>query len=169
MNETTMTREDFSVRCRRVLSMARTMFANGPDWVTFFREILGITGKARQYFSADGEFVQFERTSEFQEIQEMLNTLHSRRIPGSHAVQEPTRVITVRLPESVHEALKQEASDHHTSMNKLCISKLLQVLNDDVANDKGPANTGSGNRMGMYPATPSPAPSFRSTFGAAQT
>ncbi len=42
--------------------------------------------------------------------------------------QEPTRVITVRLPKSLHEALRVEAHEHRTSMNKLCISKLLQII-----------------------------------------
>ena len=41
---------------------------------------------------------------------------------------EPTRVITVRLPKSLHEALRVEAHEHRTSMNKLCISKLLQFI-----------------------------------------
>ena len=50
-----------------------------------------------------------------------------------------TRVITVRLPESLHEALKAEAVDHKTSMNKLCISKLLQALIDEEENARQPA------------------------------
>jgi hypothetical protein len=41
-------------------------------------------------------------------------------------------VITVRLPKSLHEALRHEAHNHKTSMNKLCISKLLQVIADDL-------------------------------------
>lgn len=41
---------------------------------------------------------------------------------------EATAVITVRLPVSVHAALKSEAHRHETSLNKLCISKLLQPL-----------------------------------------
>jgi hypothetical protein len=32
----------------------------------------------------------------------------------------------------MHEALKDEARQHHTSMNKLCISKLLQVVDDEL-------------------------------------
>ena len=47
--------------------------------------------------------------------------------------QEPTRVITVRLPKSLHEALQAQAHLHQTSMNKLCISKLLQVIDDEFA------------------------------------
>ena len=45
---------------------------------------------------------------------------------------EPTRVITVRLPKSMHEYLRTEAHDLRTSMNKLCISKLLQVIEQDL-------------------------------------
>ena len=41
---------------------------------------------------------------------------------------EPTRVITVRLPKSLHEALRAEAHTRQTSMNQLCISKLLQII-----------------------------------------
>jgi len=36
------------------------------------------------------------------------------------------------LPKSMHEALKDEAKQHGTSMNKLCISKLLQVVDDEL-------------------------------------
>ena len=45
---------------------------------------------------------------------------------------EPTRVITVRLPKSLHEALRAEAHERRTSMNKLCISKLLQVVDEQL-------------------------------------
>ncbi|MGE3244133.1 MAG: hypothetical protein AB7I57_23920, partial [Pirellulales bacterium] len=41
-------------------------------------------------------------------------------------------VITVRLPKSMHEYLRTEAHDLRTSMNKLCISKLLQVIEQDL-------------------------------------
>jgi hypothetical protein len=37
-------------------------------------------------------------------------------------------MITVRLPKSLHEALQAEAHVHRVSMNRLCITKLLQVV-----------------------------------------
>ena len=40
-------------------------------------------------------------------------------------------MITVRLPKSLHEALRDEAHEHRTSMNKLCISKLLQFIDSE--------------------------------------
>ena len=48
--------------------------------------------------------------------------------PAALETAEPTRVITVRLPKSLHESLRDEAYEHRTSMNKLCISKLLQFI-----------------------------------------
>ena len=57
----------------------------------------------------------------------MLTRLRKQRPPAKEEA-EPTKVITVRLPKSLHEALSVEAHEHHTSMNKLCISKLLQFI-----------------------------------------
>ena len=130
MNETIIqSQEGFSTRCQKVLQVARELFQGKPDWVTFFRETLGVSGAARNVFPRQQDYVAFEKSREYAEIQNMVLALRNRKIPGSSG-NEPTRVITVRLPESLHEALKAEASDHNTSMNKLCISKLLQVLVD---------------------------------------
>ncbi len=133
MNETinpTMTNEAFVSRCQKVLQVARQLYQGKPDWVTFFRETLGVNGAARSVFPDQDEYVRFEQSSEFAEIQKLVANLRTRRIAQGGSKHEPTRVITVRLPESLHEALKAEANDHNTSMNKLCISKLLQVLVD---------------------------------------
>ena len=108
------------------------------------------------------------------EIQKMVASLRTRKAGGSK--NEATRVITVRLPESLHEALKAEASDHNTSMNKLCISKLLQVL---VENEKAaknppvprpsalPANPvpkPTPSPLATQPTPTTPSPNFRSTY-----
>jgi hypothetical protein len=63
----------------------------------------------------------------------MLAKLREKDADGSALSKEPTRVITVRLPQSLHESLKEEARDRRTSMNRLCISKLLQALDEALA------------------------------------
>jgi len=110
-----------------VLQAARDLFAKDPDWVSFFREILGLTGVIRRNYSTQEALQEFERTEAYAEVQQMLTKLRER---GTEAgpPQEPTRVITVRLPRSLHEMLRAEAHEHRTSMNKLCISKLLQFI-----------------------------------------
>ena len=123
----TVTQEDFATRCQKVRQFAHNLYQRGPDWVTFFREVLGVSGAARKVFATQDDFVAFEKSDEYGAIQQMVNGLRLRK-GGAGAQYEPTRVITDRLPESLHEALKAQANDHNTSMNKLCISKLLQVL-----------------------------------------
>lgn len=168
MNDLMVQQEDFAGRCQKVLQVARQLYQGNPDWVTFFREVLGVAGAARSVFPGQAEFVAFEKSPEFNEIQKMVAGLRGRKIPGNNS-NEPTRVITVRLPESLHEALKAEASDHNTSMNKLCISKLLQVL---VENERAAAAAAPAIKRAIAtPPQPKPAPtintapaSFRSTY-----
>jgi predicted HicB family RNase H-like nuclease len=152
--------EDFASRCQKVLAVAKQLHQGNPDWVTFFREVLGVDGAARSVFQSQQEFIAFEKSNEFSDIQSLVNNLRNRKVSPS-AINEPTRVITVRLPESLHEALKAEASDHNTSMNKLCISKLLQVL---AENPKLVATVRS-SMPASNPNIPSTsAPNFRSTY-----
>ena len=118
---------------RRVTAqrIANEMFHQQPDWIAFFREVLGVDGLLRKLFTSPEELAAFEKTEEYNEIQLMLAKLRERS--GSAADgREPTRVITVRLPKSLHESLRAEAHDRKTSMNQLCISKLLQVIDAEL-------------------------------------
>ncbi len=141
VNDVMIQSEGFAGRCQKVLQVAKQLYLEKPDWVTFFRETLGVKGAARSVFPTQSEYVQFEQSNEFSEIQNMVAGLRTRKVSSNK--NEPTRVITVRLPESLHEALKAEASDHNTSMNKLCISKLLQVL---IENEKAAQAQNAANR-----------------------
>jgi len=111
--------------------IANEMFHQQPDWITFFREVLGVDGLLRKLFSTPEELATFEKTPEYAEIQLLLARLRERTGAAADG-KEPTRVITVRLPKSLHEALKTEAHDRKTSMNQLCISKLLQVIDAEL-------------------------------------
>ncbi|MAR11946.1 MAG: hypothetical protein CL681_18520 [Blastopirellula sp.] len=111
--------------------LANQIFRQDPDWVTFFREVLGVDGVVRRLFPSAEQRAAFERTNEYNEIQQMLAKLRDRN-QTKFEDKEPTRVITVRLPKSLHESLRAEAHTKQTSMNKLCISKLLQVIDDEL-------------------------------------
>ncbi len=115
-----------------VFRVADEIYRQRPSWVTFFREVLGVDGIVRQVYQTPEAIAQFEQTADFQQIQQMLAKLRENDADLPGGPREPTRVITVRLPKSLHEALKTEAHDRHTSMNKLCISKLLQVIDEDL-------------------------------------
>ena len=118
-------------RRREVYRLAGELYRQNPDWVTFFREVLGVEGTARRIFATSEDFMEFEQTPEYVEIQQMVAKLRDNNRPHPQT-SEPTRVITVRLPKSLHESLRAEAHERRTSMNKLCISKLLQVIDGQL-------------------------------------
>lgn len=141
---------------------AYELFSQGADWVTFFREILGVGGIVRRMYPSRESLREFERTETYNEIQQMLARLREREMrertakpkkqetpvqpdevesyeeEGAEASQEQVRVITVRLPESLHDVLKEEAHEHRTSINKLCISKLLQFIDKELVPEEIP-------------------------------
>lgn len=112
--------------------IAAELFRQGPDWVTFFREVLGIDGVVRRLFPTTEEMLAFEQCTQYAEIQQLMSQLRDSNSTQSDDKKEPTRVITVRLPKSLHESLRVEAHSRHTSMNQLCISKLLQVISEGL-------------------------------------
>ncbi len=112
------------------LRVARQLFEQSPDWVIFLREILGLRGVVRQLFPSQEDLAAFERSPEHAEIQHMLAVLRSR-VNGQSPARERTRVITVRIPESLHSMLTHEARERSTSVNKLCITKLLQMIDEE--------------------------------------
>lgn len=112
---------------QEVFQVAQELYRQNPDWVTFFRVVLGLDGVVRQAFPTQGEMDSFTTTDEYTRLQQMLADLR-RKTKAVPTDEEPTTVITVRLPKSLHDTLKTEAHEHRTSMNKLCIAKLLQAL-----------------------------------------
>ena len=117
-------------RTAEVKRVAEDCFSQSPDWVTFYREILGLHGVVRHTFPTREAFAAFEQSDEYKQILQMLALLR-RKGPVAQDEAEPTRVITVRLPKSLHDALRIEAFDLRTSLNKLCISKLLQFIDEE--------------------------------------
>ena len=120
---------------QEVYRVAQELYNQSPDWVTFFREVLGMEGVVRKVYRVPEEVAAFEQTEVYQRIQGMLKKLREKG-DGAPPPQEPSTVITVRLPKALHDALKVEAHDRRTSMNKLCIAKLLQVLEQQQAEEQ---------------------------------
>lgn len=117
-------------KAQRAYRMALDLYRQKPGWVTFFREILGVDGAVNRLFNSRESLLAFEATKENAAIQQMLTQL--RETDGTlEEGREPTKVITVRLPRSLHESLRAEAHSRNTSMNKLCITKLLNVLAEE--------------------------------------
>ncbi len=122
---------DFEQRCQKVLEQANALIQSAPDWVTFYQEVLGVKGVVRRSFPSKEQLAAFKKTEAYDKIQWMLCQLRIRS-NYAHLRKESTKVITVRLPKTLHAALLTEAREKATSVNKLCISKLLQFIDEDL-------------------------------------
>lgn len=123
-----------------VLEVAERLYAMKPEWVVFFREVLGVDGLVRRAFRTPDALVRFECSPEYGRIREMLDNLRTqqRDLPSERETQ---RVVTVRMPKSLHESLKAEAEEMKVSVNTLCITKLIKILDEAGRRDMNPDTT----------------------------
>jgi hypothetical protein len=109
---------------RNLYESARDLNAQKLEWIRFFSEVLGPEGMVRRTLKTDEEVAAFRESPAYSAIQQMVAVLRSQE--GEINSKEPLKVITVRVPKSLHESLRHEAHRRRTSMNQLCILKLLQ-------------------------------------------
>jgi predicted HicB family RNase H-like nuclease len=125
-----------------VLHVAERLYGMNPEWVVFFREVLGVDGIVRRTFRDPDALSRFECSPHYARIREMLDALRVRQ-QERPADRETQRVVTVRMPRSLHETLKAEADQMRVSINTLCISKLMKLLDDQAQRDlAGPRGAG---------------------------
>src|SRR5665647_799789 len=79
-------------RQTEVKRTAEQLFAQGPDWVTFYREVLGLRGIVRHTFSSRETLAAFEQTPAYAEILQLLTQLRQQG-PVPLDTEEPTRMI----------------------------------------------------------------------------
>jgi len=137
-------------KARAVMAVAETVVKSRPTWVVFFREILDTGGVVRQMFGTPESLAQFEKSAEYGLLQKMLAELRAADDDLNRRAREGQRVITVRMPRNLHESLRAEAHDRRTSINKLCIAKLLQTIDAKLV----PADPGVARRA-LAPSEPS--------------
>ncbi len=135
--QSSLTPEAVQQRCAEALRLAIEAFPKSSSWVDFFRDVLGVDGVARRLFTSAEQMHLWEASPEFSQVLEMMTALRAQETSKCESA-EPQRMITVRIPMSLHESLKKESEDHHTSINKLCISKLLVGIdNKYIPTEKG--------------------------------
>jgi hypothetical protein len=134
-----------------MLKIAEELYQKNPDWVTYYREILGVDGIVHQTFVTRKQLEDFEQSDAYREIHYLLTKLREKKavkkdkkadkgasngtLVGGSAEEEDgedIQVITVRIPRSIHETLTEEAYQCRTSVNQLCISKLIQFIDSEM-------------------------------------
>lgn len=116
-----------AARAAEVLRLQVEAFAQTDNWVVMYRELLGVDGVVRKLYKTADEIRVWESSREFDEVHAMLAVMRSQD-NGKGDTIEIQRMITVRLPTSMHETLKKESDESGLSINKLCITKLLQKM-----------------------------------------
>jgi predicted HicB family RNase H-like nuclease len=114
---------------RTLVGLAEGLLTQRPTWAEFHREIFGIDGAIRRLFPTAKDLVAFKQTATYVELLAMLSLLRSKD-ESEYGPGEPQRVITLRIPKTLHESLRADAHDGRTSMNQLCIARLLGLTND---------------------------------------
>lgn len=127
---------DIKTKAKKVLNVAQEFFTREPDWVTFFREVVGMNGIVQTAFPDPESLAAFKLTDEYAAIEQMLTRL--REQVDRFRPKESVRVITIRLPQSLHDSLTAEAKKHDTSVNKLCLSKLMQLIDKELVPNSKP-------------------------------
>lgn len=143
----------FAERCNQAFSSANDLFGHAPTWICFFREVLAVDGLTHKLFPTPEEYAEFMTSSHYDQLQQMLTALRSRDLPESDP-NDPQRMITVRLPKSLHESLCAEAASLNISINKLCISRLLQVLDQKMVPETVSRPRGRKPRTRQNASTP---------------
>ncbi|MGA2034585.1 MAG: hypothetical protein ABSG68_20250 [Thermoguttaceae bacterium] len=118
---------------KKIQKAVRDLFRSRPDWATFYREILGSGGIVRRLYPTMEALREFEETEEYRKIQRILRRLRKRAVGDQ--TQEQMQVITIRIPQTMRDVIVAEAHEHQTSMNKLCVSKLLQYIDHEFVPD----------------------------------
>jgi predicted HicB family RNase H-like nuclease len=129
-----------------VVSLAAELFGVAPTWTAFYREVLGSEGFLRTAISEASEISEFECCDHHSKLLEMLTALRSRDLPENDP-HEAQRMITVRIPKSLHDTICDEANRLEISVNKLCISRLLQRV------DRSMIPNSNQKRRGRKPGT----------------
>ncbi len=139
----------YEQRGAEALRIAQEAFSKTGSWVVFYREIMGVEGVVRKLFPSTEEMRRFETSKEFGELQEMVAAVRSQDSSKGDAA-EPERMITIRLPKSLHDTLRCESDEMNLSINKLCISKLLQRISPRFVPEQ------QGRRRGRRPGPQGP-------------
>jgi predicted HicB family RNase H-like nuclease len=119
--------ESITERCKLLVESVAEFFGPAPTWTAFFRESLGRNGLARTLFPTEAEYQMFCESPEYSQVLEMLTALRAKNLPENDPT-ESQKMITIRIPSSLHDVICDEANAMQVSVNTLCISRMFQPL-----------------------------------------
>ncbi|MEO1615292.1 MAG: hypothetical protein AAFV88_05550 [Planctomycetota bacterium] len=128
-----------------LIQRATDIEAVASNWVEFYREVFGRNGLIDTVID-DKHRHTFDRSETNVALLKMLTELRSVDCAAHDG--DPQRMITIRIPASMHERLIDEAADRRQSLNKLCISKLVVPVDERFNPPQKPNRKIRGRRPG---------------------
>jgi hypothetical protein len=124
-----MARATIATRAQEALAFARQLKDQGKNWLEAHNALYGIGGKCSSLFPTRADRTAFARTPEHRQIAEVLNGLPDPPSTGAvQPIETASGNLHVRLPRSLHAALRAEAEAENTSLNQLIVAKLSVQL-----------------------------------------
>jgi predicted HicB family RNase H-like nuclease len=117
----------FEDRCHWIQQVAAELFGVAPTWTAFYRETLGVDGVAHRIFSDSEEYRNYECSDCHSKVLEMLTVLRCKDVTDCDPT-EVQKMITIRIPKSLHDRICAEANELDVSVNKLAITRMLQRI-----------------------------------------
>ena len=157
-------------RAQEALAFARRLKAEGKNWLEVHNALYGLGGKCAVLFPTRADRTAFAKTSESKEIAELLNSLPDPPRGGTvPPLERASGNLHVRLPRSLHAALRVEAEAENISLNQLIVAKLsLQLRTLTGAECVPPWATGQDDSKAYRPiriSTPTPTPYRKGASG----
>lgn len=114
---------DFAGRADELSRLARDLARERPPWTVAYRRLLGPGGAAWRLFPTAADRQRLANS----EVLAAVITVIAELMDGGPP-DEPIRVITPRIPASLHSRLKAEAATAQITLNRLATLKLLRPL-----------------------------------------
>jgi hypothetical protein len=120
-----MPRRSIAARAREALTFARQLQEEGKNWLEAHNALYGLGGKCGVLFPTREDRTAFAKTPEHEQIAELLSTLPDPPAQGAvQPLETASGNLHVRLPRSLHAALRAEAEAEDISLNQLIVAKL---------------------------------------------
>lgn len=103
-------------------------------WEEIFDKVLGLNGCVSQWTHEEQKTFWGSRCH--LAILNLLTQVREVQKPD----KSPRTMVTVRMPRCVHERLKAEAFEKQTKLQEICLSKLLQPIDEKLVARDTPAN-----------------------------
>ncbi|MEL6895565.1 MAG: hypothetical protein AAFP90_05620 [Planctomycetota bacterium] len=116
--------QPYGIKCVLVKQAAESVFSQTGYWAVFYSHVLGVNGVVAKMFPSESERRRFETSEHFDELLAMLTAIRAADT-SKIAKVDKQRMLTVRVPETLHETLRHECDQLDVAMNRLAISKLL--------------------------------------------